>query len=133
MVGGKMLGVDAKVREIDWAATHPEEDDLALETWSVIEKQKVGWTRDESKRCDYILWLWTDSKRFCLVPFPMLCAAFKVRWREWKKIYKVRQQKTPWHGGEYHSECVFVDRNEVWREIYRQCNGQTKQDFYAIN
>jgi hypothetical protein len=124
MVGGRMLGVDAKVRELDWAANHPDEDDLALETWSVIEQGVVGWTRDESKRCDYVLWLWTDSKRFCLVPFPMLCAAFKARWQDWKKIYKVRQQSTPWNGGAYHSECVFVDRRELWAEIYRQYGGQ---------
>ena len=88
MIGGRMLAVDAKVREVDWAANHPDEDDLALETWSVIEQGIVGWTRDESKRCDYVLWLWRDSQRFCLVPFPMLCAAFKAKWQSWKKPTK---------------------------------------------
>lgn len=123
MPGGQMLSVDAKVRSQDWAATHLDEDDLALETWSVIEKGKIGWTRDECKRCDYVLWLWTDTGRFCLMPFQMLCGVFKLRWRDWRNTYKVRQQSTPWSGGVYHSECVFVDRRVVWAEIYRQYGG----------
>src|SRR3990167_1888673 len=52
--GGHHLSVDAKVREEDWAAKPAPQkaDDLALETWSVIERNKVGWTRDRTKRTD---------------------------------------------------------------------------------
>ena len=38
--------------------------DIALETWSVIEKLKIGWTRDLNKRSDYVLWFWLDTKRW---------------------------------------------------------------------
>jgi len=124
MTGARHLAVDAKVREQDWAATHPDEDDLALETWSVVEKNIVGWTRDVAKRCDYVLWLWADTGRYCLVPFPMLCRVFTDNWQRWSLEYKVRRQMTTGHFRDYHSECVFVPRREVWAEIYRTFGGQ---------
>jgi len=123
MSTAKHLAVDAKVREVDWAATHPDEDDLALETWSVVEKSVPGWTRDANKRCDYVIWLWKDSGRFCLIPFPMLCRVFTIKWQVWGQQYKVRRQFTPRQNGGYHSECVFVPRREVWAQIYRQFSG----------
>lgn len=124
MSTAKHLAVDAKVREQDWAARNPYEDDLALESWSVVEKQVPGWTRDVNKKCDYVLWLWKDTGRFCLVPFPMLCGVFSRRWQSWRVDYKTRQQHTPRANGGYHSECVFVPRRELWAEIYRQYGGQ---------
>jgi len=124
---GKHLSIDAKVREVDWQKRHPDEDDLALETWSVCEKRIVGWTRNAEKRTDYILWLWVDTGRWCLLAFPMLCHVFTMKWMEWKERYKVRQQRTlPARGSisqPYHSECVFVPRREVWAEIYRTFGG----------
>lgn len=124
MGDGHKLAVDAKIREEDWASKHPDEDDLALETWSVIENQVVGWTRNPSKRCDYILWLWQDTGRHCLLPFPMLCSVFGQNWEDWTSRFKTRRQRTPWGGGQYHSECVFVPRRIVWREIYQRYSGQ---------
>ena len=124
MSTARHLAVDCKVREVDWAASHPNEDDLALETYSVVERSIAGWTRDANKRCDYILWLWVDTRRFCLVPFPMLCRVFTTNWQAWRKKYKTRQQFTP--GRDYHSECVFVPRRELWAEIYRHFGGQLK-------
>ena len=115
---GRQLSIDAKVRASDWRARHPSEDDLALETWSVIERQRVGWTRDCAKQTDYILWLWSDTKRFCLIPFPLLLGVFQDNWESWLKCYKHSQQFTP--DGNYHSECVFVPRNIVWRAIYQR-------------
>jgi hypothetical protein len=117
------LAVDAKVRGVDWAASHPNEDDLALESWSVVENEIVGWTRDTAKRCDYVLWLWEDTGRFCLVPFPMLCKVFKDHWQRWAKKHKTRRQFTPRGSGGYHSECIFVPRREVWASIYTQFGG----------
>ena len=123
MSTARHLAVDAKVREKDWAATHPDEDDLALETWSVVEQRIPGWTRDMHKRCDYVLWLWKDTGRFCLVPFPMLCRVFSQNWSLWSQRYRTARQHTPREGGGYHSECVFVPRRELWAAIYRQFGG----------
>jgi len=123
MSTARHLAVDAKVRELDWSKKNPNEDDLALESWSVVESSVIGWTRDESKRCDYILWLWEDTGRFCLVPFPMLCAVFKDNWQDWRGKYKTRRQKTTRRTGDYHSECIFVPRRELWAEMYRRFGG----------
>lgn len=113
----RRLSVDAKVRSLD-----PIEqfgmDDLALETWSVIDK-KVGWTRDPSKHSDFILWLFTTTNRFVLIPFPMLCHVFSRKWREWSAAYRTEQQNS----GTWQSECVFVPRREMWAELYRVYGG----------
>lgn len=119
----KHLSVDCKVRGEDWAKKTNPQDDLALETWSVVEKNVVGWTRDLTKKSDYILWLWTDSGRWCLVPFPMLCKVFELNWKVWREQHKTRRQFTPRQSGGYHSECVFVPRRAVWAEMYRIFGG----------
>jgi hypothetical protein len=116
---GRHLSVDAKVREMDYALEG--KDDLALETWSVIEKRVIGWTRNPDKRTDYILWLWKPTGRFCLLPFPMLCAVFTRYWQEWDRKYFNRKQKTPERN--YHSACVFVPRILVWRSIHDMYGG----------
>lgn len=124
MAGGRHLAVDGKVREEDWAASHPGEDDLAIETFSVVESSVIGWSRDEAKRCDYVLWLWKETGRYCLVPFPMLCRVCQDNWESWRETYKVSRQRTPRRdGSHYHSECVFVPRREVWASIYLTFNG----------
>jgi len=120
---GKHLAIDCKVRSTDWTVRNDPQDDLALETWSVMEKQIVGWTRDQNKRTDYVLFFWGDTGRWCLLSFPMLCRVFETKWREWEWQYKTAQQYTPNAGGGYHSQCVFVPRREVWSEIYRQFGG----------
>lgn len=103
---GKHISVDVKIRKMDWARRG--RDDLALETWSVVERKKVGWTRDHAKRTDYIMWLWKDTGRWCIVPFTMLCAVFSESWEKWATKFESKQQHTP--DGNYHSECVFVPR-----------------------
>lgn len=111
----KPLSIDLKARETDH---EPQgQDDLALETWSVIEKGIIGWTRNPSKGSDYILWFWKDTRRWCLIPFPMLCRVFSLLWQEWKQTYKTAKQKTDLNGYIYHSECVFVPREVVWTNL----------------
>lgn len=115
---GKMLSVDCKIRDRDYG-----EDDLALETWSVIEQQKIGWTLDESKMADYIVWFWKDSRRYAVVPFLLLCRVFQERRQQWYNEYKHAQQKTIMGTAVYHSECVFVPRRVVWGAMYNRFSG----------
>lgn len=126
---GKPYSIDVKSRSEDYA-TKPEPftaDDLALETWSVMEAQKVGWTRDDAKMTDYVLWYWQDSGRWCLVPFAMLCRVFQKFWEEWCKQFKfsVKRQRTSQNGRSWHSECVFIPRSLVWKSIYDCFGGRT--------
>ena len=119
-VRGRPLAIDVKVRDTDYRAICGK-DDLALEIWSVIEENIVGWTRNPQKACDYILWFWRDTGRWCLVAFPQLCSVFQRYWRQWAAQYPVFRQRTP--EGNYHSECVFVPRRLVWRAIYDTFSG----------
>jgi hypothetical protein len=117
---GRPLSVDVKVREQDWAATHPDEDDLALEVWSKIEQKVIGWTLNSAKATDYVLWWWSDTGRWCLVPFPMLVAVFQENYLAWTTTYRKADQSTE---EQYHSRCVFVPRRIVWRAIYERFGG----------
>lgn len=124
---GTFSAVDAKIRERDWSACHPDDDDLAIETFSIVETQKAGWSRDETKRCDYVLWFWKDTGRYCIIPFPMLCKVSQKYWEQWREYYRVAQQRTPWREGKsYHSECVFVPRKEVWARICETFAGSVR-------
>lgn len=116
---GHSLSVDCKVREKDWAAKpEPQRaDDLALEIWSVYETRTVGWTLRKDKRTDYILWLWKNTGRWCLVPFPMLCCVFWLHGKAWCAEYKKGWQHTKKGDAHWWSECVFVPRSVVWGAI----------------
>ena len=119
---GKFLSVDVKVRGDDYLKKGF--DDLALETFSVVEKSIIGWTRNADKQTDYIVWFWKDTGRWCLVPFKMLCKVFQENWVQWKEIYQCSLQETTKNGcALYHSECVFVPRREVWKKIYLNSMG----------
>jgi hypothetical protein len=124
-MSGKHLSVDCKIREEDYFKKQGC-DDLALEIWSVKETGKVGWTRDTSKRTDFILWYWNDTGRYCFVPFPELCNAMQTKWQEWARRYKTAEQRSWDNGRTWTSECVFVPRREVHVEMYRQNSGDPK-------
>lgn len=120
---GAALSVDVKIMSRD-RAHRPGGDNLILETWSVVERRVPGWTWDPAKRTDFICWIWRDTGRWCLVPFPLLFAAFRANARDWVNAYPVRRQFTERPGGRgYSSECVLVPRPVVWREIYRRFGG----------
>lgn len=124
MQSGQKVSVDLKSRDEDfWKKS--KKDDLALETWSVIgspsghPQAKDGWTRDETKRTDYIFFLWKDTGRWMLVSFPMLCSIFCKNWKDWRKKYYTQiQLNKGWK-----SECVFVPRKIVLSEIDKTFGG----------
>lgn len=118
-VRGTPVSVDTKIRKRDHG-----KDDLALETWSVVGK-KIGWTLDEAKRTDYILWWWEDTRRFAFVPFLLLCHAFKKFKPEWEIRYRLATQPTVGTGGRrgWLSECMFVPRREVWAAMFKEAAG----------
>jgi hypothetical protein len=120
---GRHLSVDCKIRSADWLPRGC--DDLAIETWSVVETGKIGWSRDPNKRTDFVLWFWADTGRWCLMPFPMLCGVCQEHWERWRGQYRVACQKTQGNDGStWTSECVFVLRRTVWSEVYRRYGGE---------
>jgi len=117
MAHGRFIAVDCKVRAVDYATSG--KPDLALETWANLEREKPGWTRDPGKLSDFILWLWTDTQRHCLVCYPMLRAVFSRRWQEWARRYRTARQKTQSESGAaYTSECLFISSRDLHRELF---------------
>ena len=119
---GTLDGVDLKRRSKD--CRRYGNDDVALEVWSVVGK-KIGWSRDESKACRWVLWVWDDTGRFLLLPFAAVCAVFSANWRQWKELYKTATQVTPRTSGRdgWKSECVFVPRDVLISAVVEWANG----------
>jgi len=115
------LSVDVKVRDEDYAVRG--QDDLALETWSVVGG-KIGWTRNPDKRTDYVLWFWQDTGRFFLVAFPPLCEVFSRYWQDWRTTYPTAVQTS----GEWSSECVFVPRSLVIEKLTAWQSGMIREE-----
>ena len=111
---GKHIAIDVKLRGKDYLRAEGR-DDVALEKWSVKEKSIVGWTLDESKITEFVLWYWRETGRFKLVSFALLCGTFKQHSEDWCERYPVKPQFTPRSSSGYHSECVIVP----WETLYR--------------
>jgi len=90
--------------------------ELALETWSVI-KTKTGWTKDDSKNTDYVLFLFEEIDDCFLYPFQLLKRAFKKHEEKWYLKYKTAIQTTNSSTGNWKSECIFVPVEVVWDTI----------------
>lgn len=119
--GGAEVYIDAKARrpgasrQAGWSADDPL---LAIEKWSVApggkyhtEKSKTGWTLDESKITDMILYTFDQSdtpSRF-LLPFHSLRIAARRFIKHWSSRYGLRTQDN----ARYESQCVFVPSSEV--------------------
>jgi hypothetical protein len=124
---GKKLSIDVKLRSTDYAVhSDPTRraDDLCLEVQSVVEKGKIGWTLDDSKETDYVLWLWPSSGRHCLMPFPWLRQAFYRHIGEWTELYSPQEQETASNGSIYHSRSLFVPRSVVWAACLERDDGR---------
>lgn len=112
---GARLSVDAKARDVGcqrWWRSGPE---VALEVWSVKpggkyqtprSRAKAGWTLDESKNVDLILFTFhPDDHEFAYArPLPLLREAFRRNLSDWSAAYKTDVQDS----GRWESECVFV-------------------------
>jgi hypothetical protein len=119
--GGADVLIDAKARrsgasrQSGWSADDPF---LAIEKWSVmpggkygIEKGKTGWTLDEAKITDMILYTFdpSDSRIRFLLPFHNLRMAARRFMRHWVSRFGLKTQDNI----RYQSQCIFVPASEV--------------------
>ncbi len=115
---GVSLHIDAKTRERGasrfWKYRQPE---LALETWSVMpqgeQPGKIGWTLDQQKRTDLVLYTFdpSDSDYFYILPFQLLRITFNRELNRWLKQFGPPQAQCT--EGRWRSECVFVPVGSV--------------------
>lgn len=96
---------------------------LPLEIWSNIERKKVGWTLDQSKHTDYVVWWFQPTGRTVTMPFPMLVNVFNKFCDEWLDKFPATTQKTNKGNISWHSQVVHVPVREIWKEIYNLYSG----------
>jgi len=91
--GGKILAIDEKVRDPIKAVDRDGDpyDDILIEEFSVWlgerhPKNKVGWTLDPHKQCDYIAYAIPRLNRCYLMAFELLRLAAAARLDEWKRL-----------------------------------------------
>lgn len=113
--GGIMRSVDVKMRSRDYEAEG--KPGLALETWSNVDAKKVGWSRDPSKLCDYIMFYWLSSERSYLVDFRQLQPLFAREWQNWRGKYGPVIQPNDGRNP-YHSECLFMPTRDLAAALY---------------
>ena len=120
---GRDIYIDAKARESGCSKFWMNGPELALETWSVIPRDgrigKTGWTLDESKQTELVLFTFDpgDHKSCYLVSFQLLRMAFRSCLPEWRTVYQKATQKTCGNGGGWHSACIFVPVQAVYKAI----------------
>lgn len=119
---GAEVFVDAKTRERGCSRYWNGDPELAIERWSVIpggkynrDFPKAGWTLDEQKKTDMILYTFhpSDCEIAFLLPFQSLRIAARRCIDQWEKAYKVDVQDS----GSWQSQAVFVPATVVIRAI----------------
>lgn len=80
---GRQILIDEKKRERN-KKTGIIYDDFLCEEYSVLEKQKVGWTLDESKQCDFIAYAIPEIKKCYMLPFELLRLTCLQNLQTWK-------------------------------------------------
>lgn len=77
--GGKIIGIDEKVRGKDYG-------DILLEEFSSYETQTPGWI-EKPQWCDYISYAIPCAGKCFLLPFQQLQTAWRRNKEEWKSKY----------------------------------------------
>lgn len=119
MRDGREIRIDVKTRRANCSKYWKWGPDFTLETWSIMETKgkepKIGWTLDETKSSDYILFTF-DIKdwAYCyLVPAALLRELFKENREKWWKIYKHCIQ----NNSNYDSESIYIPASLIEEEI----------------
>jgi len=85
MPNGKRFYIDEKKRKKDYG-------DVLLEEWSVFHgdcdtRNKIGWTLDNHKRCDFIAYAVPCARKCYLLPFELLRLTFLCNRSSWLRDY----------------------------------------------
>lgn len=136
---GATVYVDAKRRfncARYWRGGVPE---LTLEIWSACPggetPARVGWTLDESKLTDYVLFTWPAEEHAgrYMVPFQLLRVAFRRHVLEWSRTYRLnREQPNGGKWSSWSSTCVFVPLPVVW-EAMQACAAYPQPRTHTTN
>ena len=113
--------IDIKLRNINYPG------DVALEIWSNCEKKTIGWTLDNIKITDYVLFIWKDKD--LIIPYKKLREVFKKNYADWVMSCRVIRNRTVITGFSYTSMAVFIPVLFLLEEIIR--NSFTSERKYS--
>lgn len=131
--GGARVLIDVKTRDAGCSKFWKDGPEFAIEMWSVMpggkfntpdERKKAGWTLDEAKLTDMILYTWdvTDCAFVYLLSFQTLRMAAQRNIAAWMKTYKTDIQESNRNSVQWQSKAVFVPADVVqdaMREVQR--------------
>ena len=120
-------------------------DDACVETTSVYRglsakpyrddlREKPGWTVDERKRTDLIVYTWPHDAdlfgaprmRYWILYFPHLCAAATEHWRRWALTY----QERPAQNKGYVTLSVYPPRSVIANSIREFTSGTLTESLF---
>lgn len=90
---GKMIAIDEKVRDPERAKDRDGDPytDILIEEFSVFKgdrhvQNKIGWTLDPKKHCDYVAYAIPAIGKCYLLPFELLRLASRENLAKWKTL-----------------------------------------------
>ena len=116
-----MESLDIKVRSKDYL--HCDTRTAFIELIANTTTGKVGWSLDKSKRTDWILFLYLDTKRFVLYNARQLRAAVIKYLPELKQRGKESETTTKSYNGTYKSTCIIVSHQDLALCIRKNSHG----------
>lgn len=111
---GQQFLIDEKKRKQDYG-------DILLEQWSVWRGEnatgnKVGWSLDPEKQCDYVAYAVPCAHKCYLLPFDLLRQTFKRNLLQWQRNYGVLSAQNDG----YETVNVAVPWDELKRKLCEQ-------------
>ena len=119
--GGTKIFIDAKTRTPGCSRYWKDEPELAIETWSVVEKKIPGWTFNEKSDVDYILYTFPkeDYAGYFFIPFQLLRSASIRCYPDWRKRFPKHYQRN----NGYTSEAMFIPADVILAEVRNEMYG----------
>lgn len=116
LVTGQQFTVDEKKRTKDYG-------DMLIEEWSQFygerdTRNKVGWTRDRAKRCDFVAWAVVPSGKCWLIPFDLLRRTTHAYLGDWKKAAGTRYPSISQNRNYQTVNCP-VSWDRLWMDMRR--------------
>lgn len=113
---GGLIGIDAKIRRTD-CRKFGGADDLCIELDS---GRVIGWAMDRNKACDYIAWVWADTRRTYVAPFSQVLTITALNAERWKKVYGPKMVSN----STYKTEVCFVPLSDFEASLAKWNRGE---------
>lgn len=123
---GRQILVDEKKREKDYG-------DLLIEEWSVWHsetstKNKIGWSLDPTKRCDFVAYAIPSAHKCYLLPFELTRLTCAHNLEHWKAI-RLKDGRAAYPKAAANNGYKTINVAVEWGEFKRALNEQIMRRF----